>query len=157
MFSMYALFYLLLYCWILSKYYLVHKHKCSFVAVIDLFICWICNAFSFDLFPPFSQIIVPQFIAVKMMGNFGLKKEERVIFTKNVQFYLSVKVTFQAIPSEPVHISCSGWIWLHFVWIQCSASNTWLSMDSWWSPLHKEDHHPPEKVIQTANTKDDVS
>lgn len=42
----------------------MHEHQRSLMAVVDLLIRRICDAFSFDLLPPLSQVVVPQFVTV---------------------------------------------------------------------------------------------
>lgn len=42
----------------------MHEHQSSFMAIVDLFIAWVCDTFSFHLFPSLSQVVVPKLIAV---------------------------------------------------------------------------------------------
>lgn len=47
----------------------MHKHKCSLMTVVHLLICWICDTLAFNLFPPLSQVVVPQLVTDRKESN----------------------------------------------------------------------------------------
>lgn len=71
----------------------MHEHQTPLVTIIDLFIGWFSDAFSFDLFPSFSQVVVPQLVAVSRVtffvlsftrGKFWLHKNHIKVHLHNV-------------------------------------------------------------------------
>ena len=51
--------------------------------------------------------------------------------------------TCRAAPSEPARRSCSGSPWVRSAWTRCTASSTWPSRGSWWSPPRTAGRRPP--------------
>lgn len=81
----------------------MHEHECPFVAVIDLFIQWFSDTFPFDLFSSFSQVIVPQFVAV---GNKSKDLDQNQRSSKTAlqiyqqKYVLNVKTFYVILPSR---------------------------------------------------------
>lgn len=48
---------------------LMHEHQGPFVAVVDLLVNHLCYAFPLDLFPPFSQVVVPKLVTVEQVDE----------------------------------------------------------------------------------------
>lgn len=44
-------------------HYLVHEHQSPLMTIVGFLIGWFSDAFPFNLFPPLSQVIIPQLIA----------------------------------------------------------------------------------------------
>lgn len=124
-----------------GQLYLMHKHKCSLMTVVHLLICWICDTLAFHLFPPLSQVVVPQLVTDR--------KETNIIYVCQAQGFNirenKMTCTCQAALLKPFHRSYWALISEHFACAQCNASSTSLNMDSWWFLPHKANHHLPAK------------